>query len=359
PTLYKGFVATGVLSAIAFYPVTSWLMDGVGGISGVNYYLTALIGLADDGAGGDHRLLYREEILSGPGDRQGVGHRARNQHHRRAGGVAPVARHAGPGHRRGDSRQLQARRPLRRGDRGRGDADDGGDRGGDRFVRSDHRQRRRDRRDGQHGGGGPRRHRSARRGREHHQGGDQRVCHRLRRAGGDRPLLGIYPVGLQRGNGDGLRPLRPAGPRRPLHRRPPSLSLRGFLDEGGGTGGRLDRGRGPAPVPGDQRDHGGDRQARLRPVRRHRHGGGDPEDDDPVADPGPGSAAGRGGARAEIARRGPGRKHRHRPLCGDLNDLGGGGVGQREEIHRSGELRRKEEPGAPGGGDRRYGRRSV
>ncbi|HZR47689.1 MAG TPA: sodium-translocating pyrophosphatase [Candidatus Manganitrophaceae bacterium] len=46
PTLYKGFVATGVLSAIAFYPVTSWLMDGVGGISGVNYYLTALIGLA-------------------------------------------------------------------------------------------------------------------------------------------------------------------------------------------------------------------------------------------------------------------------------------------------------------------------
>ena len=45
-TLYKGFVATGALSAVAFYPVTAWLMDGVGGISALNYYFTALIGLA-------------------------------------------------------------------------------------------------------------------------------------------------------------------------------------------------------------------------------------------------------------------------------------------------------------------------
>ncbi|MDP2690500.1 MAG: sodium/proton-translocating pyrophosphatase, partial [Deltaproteobacteria bacterium] len=43
--LYKGFVATAVLSAIAFYPITHYFMDGVGGIPAINYYLTALIGL--------------------------------------------------------------------------------------------------------------------------------------------------------------------------------------------------------------------------------------------------------------------------------------------------------------------------
>ncbi|HEY5600221.1 MAG TPA: sodium/proton-translocating pyrophosphatase, partial [Candidatus Manganitrophaceae bacterium] len=43
--LYKGFIATGALSALAFYPATFWLMDGVGGISAMNYYLAALIGL--------------------------------------------------------------------------------------------------------------------------------------------------------------------------------------------------------------------------------------------------------------------------------------------------------------------------
>jgi K(+)-stimulated pyrophosphate-energized sodium pump len=46
PALYKGFAATGILSAVAFYPVTAWLMQGVGGIPVINYYLTALIGLA-------------------------------------------------------------------------------------------------------------------------------------------------------------------------------------------------------------------------------------------------------------------------------------------------------------------------
>ncbi|OGP23588.1 MAG: sodium-translocating pyrophosphatase [Deltaproteobacteria bacterium GWB2_55_19] len=45
PALYKGFIATSVLSAIAFYPITYYLMDGVGGIPAINYYLTALIGL--------------------------------------------------------------------------------------------------------------------------------------------------------------------------------------------------------------------------------------------------------------------------------------------------------------------------
>ncbi len=44
-TLYKGFIATAVLSAAAFYPATSLLMEGVGGVAAQNYYLAALIGL--------------------------------------------------------------------------------------------------------------------------------------------------------------------------------------------------------------------------------------------------------------------------------------------------------------------------
>src|SRR6185295_11389642 len=45
PALYKGLGVAGGLSAIAFYPVTMRMMDGVGGISGLHYYFTALIGL--------------------------------------------------------------------------------------------------------------------------------------------------------------------------------------------------------------------------------------------------------------------------------------------------------------------------
>ncbi|MEK7702666.1 MAG: sodium-translocating pyrophosphatase [Nitrospirota bacterium] len=44
-TLYKGLFATCGLSAIAFYPVTTWMMNGVGTVSTMNYYLCALIGL--------------------------------------------------------------------------------------------------------------------------------------------------------------------------------------------------------------------------------------------------------------------------------------------------------------------------
>ena len=44
--LYKGLFVAGGIAAIAFYPVTSTIMDGVGGVSGVSYYLAALIGLA-------------------------------------------------------------------------------------------------------------------------------------------------------------------------------------------------------------------------------------------------------------------------------------------------------------------------
>ncbi|MFM8552270.1 MAG: sodium/proton-translocating pyrophosphatase, partial [Nitrospiraceae bacterium] len=44
--LYKGLFVAGGISAVAFYPVTMKMMDGVGGVSGMSYYLASLIGLA-------------------------------------------------------------------------------------------------------------------------------------------------------------------------------------------------------------------------------------------------------------------------------------------------------------------------
>ena len=44
--LYKGLFVAGAISAVAFYPVTMKMMDGVGGVSGMSYYLAALVGLA-------------------------------------------------------------------------------------------------------------------------------------------------------------------------------------------------------------------------------------------------------------------------------------------------------------------------
>lgn len=43
--LYKGLIASGVLSAIAFYPVTKWMLEGVEGLNWMNVFWTAIIGL--------------------------------------------------------------------------------------------------------------------------------------------------------------------------------------------------------------------------------------------------------------------------------------------------------------------------
>lgn len=47
--LYKGLIVSGVLSAIAFYPITQKLMVGNGEYSVINLYLSALVGLAVTG----------------------------------------------------------------------------------------------------------------------------------------------------------------------------------------------------------------------------------------------------------------------------------------------------------------------
>ncbi|WP_447973367.1 sodium-translocating pyrophosphatase [Nitrospira sp. Kam-Ns4a] len=46
PALYKGLFVAGGLAAVAFFPVTMKLMDDVGGVSGLHYYVAALLGLA-------------------------------------------------------------------------------------------------------------------------------------------------------------------------------------------------------------------------------------------------------------------------------------------------------------------------
>ena len=43
--LYKGLFVSGGLAAVAFFPVTTMMMDGIGGVSGVNYFIAALLGL--------------------------------------------------------------------------------------------------------------------------------------------------------------------------------------------------------------------------------------------------------------------------------------------------------------------------
>ncbi|MBX5442546.1 MAG: sodium-translocating pyrophosphatase [Solirubrobacteraceae bacterium] len=44
--LYQGLIVSGVIAAIAFYPITEWLMDGVEGFGVGDLYLCALIGIA-------------------------------------------------------------------------------------------------------------------------------------------------------------------------------------------------------------------------------------------------------------------------------------------------------------------------
>src|SRR6266852_4231205 len=44
--LYRGLIVAGVLSAIAFYPLTNWMMANNGAFTPINIYYAALIGLA-------------------------------------------------------------------------------------------------------------------------------------------------------------------------------------------------------------------------------------------------------------------------------------------------------------------------
>ena len=153
-------------------------------------------------------------------------------------------------------------------------------------LRAHHRQRRRHHRDVQPARCRPREDGQAGRRRQHHQGAHQGLCHRLCRA---RRLSAFLRISRERSRhrrapfrrcrrgpaGELAVLARESGQRPGLRRRAAGrhahLSL--LLDghQGGGPHGAVrHQGRARA-VQGESRHHGGNLQARLRPLRPHRH----------------------------------------------------------------------------------------
>ena len=158
-------------------------------------------------ARGDHGVLHGHALAAREGHLPRLDDRARDQHHRRPGDRNAGDRAADPRHRGGDRGSRGPRRPLRHRRRGHGAAlHDRHDRR-PRRVRPRDRQRRRDRRDGRPAGGGARRHRPARCGRQHDEGRHQGIRDRLGGPRGPRPLRRLHLGALQRGHQPDVRPL--------------------------------------------------------------------------------------------------------------------------------------------------------
>src|SRR5947208_702072 len=264
------------------------------------------------------------------------------------------ARVGRPGDR--DRRRNPGRPPLRGPvrDRRRRDGaalDDGPDRRPGR-VRPGHRQRGRDRRDGGAAGIGARDHRSARRGREHDQGGHEGVRDRLGRPGRPRAVRQLpqraRPSGLER---DHLRARRRLGDRRSVHRRSDAFPVRLARDGGRGPRRRSGRDRGATPVPRAPGDHGRHGPARVRAGDRHRHRLGDQEHAAAGFDPDRVPDRHRRHQRPHALRPAD-RDDRHRPLPRDRDDLGRRRLGQREEADRGRRIWRQGLRGSRGRGHR-------
>ncbi len=220
----------------------------------------------------DHRILHVDPVPPGEDDRRGLGDRARDEHHPGARPGLPVDRRSGAGHRARDPRRQRARRHLRHRHRRDGAALALRPDRRPRRLRADHRQRRRHRRDGGAAGGGPQRHRPARRGRQHDQGGHQGLRDRLRGARRAGAVRRLQERARRRGPGR-VRPQRPLQPDQPRradradHRRHDGLPVRGPRDRGGRPCRRPGRRAGAQTVPRAPGDHGGDRKTRLRAKR--------------------------------------------------------------------------------------------
>ena len=87
--LYQGLVVAGVLAAVAFFPVTYWMMDGLrfagarlaGPSPGDHLPLRADRPRRHRAAVRHHRLLHVDALRPGQEDGRGVGDRPRDEHH--------------------------------------------------------------------------------------------------------------------------------------------------------------------------------------------------------------------------------------------------------------------------------------
>ena len=132
----------------------------------------------------DHRLLHGRQPPPGAEHRQVLHHRPRHQRDPGPGRLDGVDRPAGAGDLRRHPDLLPRGRPVRHRHRRQHHAGAGRARGQPRRLRPGDRQCRRHRRDGGPAARGPRAHRRAGRGRQHHQGRHQGLRDRLGRPGG-------------------------------------------------------------------------------------------------------------------------------------------------------------------------------
>ncbi len=234
--LYKGFIATGVISIIALWPVTDYLL-GMGTVfsaRGIRLHGHGPLLVRRRRPGGDggphrrHGILHGHQLPPRAIDCRGIEDRPRHQRHPGPCRVARGDRAAGADHRCRHHRLEQYRRAVRHRHRRHRHAVAGGRRGGARRLRSGHRQRRRHRRDGGPAEGDPQDHGRARCGRQHHQGRDQGLRHRLGGPGRARAVCGLQrgPALLHQPGQAGLDVLRPQRGRavlaqQPLRRRRP------------------------------------------------------------------------------------------------------------------------------------------
>jgi len=152
---------------------------------------------------------------------------------------------------------------------------------------------------------------------------------------------------------------QPHGPHRAVHRRPGAVPVRLHGHGSGGSCRWRYRQRGAPPVPRNARHHGPHPEAGLLQGCRHADQGRDQGDGCPLAAAGTGT----GNRRSDAGRRGPrrpaDRHHRHRPVRGHFHDHRWRRLGQCQEVHRGRQFRRQGFGCPQGGSDRRYRRRSL
>ena len=186
--LYKGLIATGVLSLVGVAGVIYWLIGFGTARRASKYHRHGAVRMRrrrprrhrPDHL--DHRILHRHRISPGEVDRGVLGHRPRHQRDPGSGDLDGIDRAAGDRDHRRHPRHLQPCRPVRHRDCDHDHAGAGRHDRGARRLRSGHRQCRRHCRNGRPAEGSPQVDRRARRGRQHHQGGHQGLRDRLRRS---------------------------------------------------------------------------------------------------------------------------------------------------------------------------------